>query len=83
MAEGMTADQAIEGAYIRGKRNQQSFRAAARAYTLEEVRAIISLTARTEVELRSTRSDLHDLILSLYLYHVVVRGWLPRTRARL
>ena len=72
--EGLGVDGAIERAAIRGKRNQQSFKAAHRSYTLEEVRSIIALTADCDASLRSFRSELQGLLLTLYLYGVVVRG---------
>jgi DNA polymerase-3 subunit delta len=81
MEEGMGFDAAVERASIRGKRNQQSFRAAHKSYTLEEVRAVIGLTAEYDSALRSLRSDLQGFLLSLYLYYVVVRGGRPRDRA--
>jgi DNA polymerase III subunit delta len=72
--EGVSVDAAIERANIRGKRNQQSFRTAHQSYTLEEVRAIIRLTADFDASLRSLRQEMQGLLLSLYLYQVVVRG---------
>jgi DNA polymerase III subunit delta len=72
--EGLSVDAAIERANIRGKRNQQSFRTAHQSYALDEVRAIIRLTADCDASLRSLRQEMQGLLLSLYLYQVVVRG---------
>lgn len=74
MEEGMAFEAAVERANIRGKRNQQSFRSAAKSYSLEDVRAVLALTADCHSALRSFRADLQGLLLSQYLYYVVVRG---------
>lgn len=74
IADGESFEAAVQRASIRGKRNQQSFRAADKSYRLEEVRAIITATADCDASLRGGRSDLQGLLLSLYLYRVIVRG---------
>ena len=72
--EGLGLEAAFTRAGIYGKRNQQSFKAAHRCYSLEEVRSIIALTVDTDRELRSYRSELQGQLLRLYLYRVTVRG---------
>jgi DNA polymerase-3 subunit delta len=81
MEEGMGFEAAVERANVRGKRNQQSFRSAAKSYSLEDVRAVIALTADYHAALRSFRSDLQGLLLSQYLYYVAVRGGRAPSRA--
>jgi DNA polymerase III subunit delta len=79
--EGLSFEAAVERAGIRGKRNQQSFRSALKSYSLEEVRAVIALTADYHASLRSYRSELQGLLLSQYLYYVAVRGGRAPARA--
>ncbi len=57
---------------IRGKKNLHTYRQAAKLFKTREVERIVALAATIDELLRSTRTELHQRILELCLYDMVV-----------
>ncbi len=74
VADRRSVPEAFSELNIRGKRIQRTYGAAMQSFTTDDVRDVISLIAEYDGMLRSHRTDLHDLLLSLFLYHGVARG---------
>ncbi len=72
-----TAEEAAGRLEIRGKRAQQTYAAACRRYSPEELARILRLTALFDQRARSLKASLHPALLQLYLYYAVVRGGIP------
>jgi DNA polymerase-3 subunit delta len=71
-------EEACSRAGIRGKRNQGNFIEANRNFTTEELKRIIVLIARFDALVRETRTDMHALLMELFLYYVIMKkGQMP------
>ncbi len=63
---------------IRGKRNQGNFIEANRNFTTAELKRIVVLIARFDALVRETRTDMHGLLMELFLYYVIIKkGEMP------
>jgi len=63
---------------IRSKKNQKIYTAAGNNYSLDDLKRIVLLTADFDTALRTVKTDIHGLLLSLFLYYCIrKKGVLP------
>lgn len=72
--EHYNPEEAFAALKIRGKRNQGTVLAAAKAYRADEVDAIVALLAETDARFRMGRADLHPLVLQMAVHYIVTNG---------
>lgn len=58
---------------LRWKKSQKIYELASRNYTARETKRIIILLTSFDTSIRSNRADIHPLLLSLFLYHCIVK----------
>jgi DNA polymerase-3 subunit delta len=59
---------------IISKKNQKMYLDAHKNYSLEEVKSTIILFTEFDIRLRSHKSDLHLILIQLFLYYVIIEG---------
>jgi DNA polymerase-3 subunit delta len=74
MEENYSSEEAFSRINIKGKRRRAIYLAAHEAYSLIESQALISLVAEFDVRLRSFKTELHTVLMQLFLYYAIVRG---------
>ncbi len=72
----------IEELYMKlgiiSKKNQRMYLDAHKNYSLDEVKSMIVLFSEFDVRLRTHKSDLHVILLQLFLYYIIIKGgYLP------
>jgi DNA polymerase-3 subunit delta len=72
--EHYNPDEALETLKIRGRRNQATVVAAAKAYSAAELDAIVALIAELDARLRMGKADLHPLMLQMAVYYITRNG---------
>jgi DNA polymerase III subunit delta len=58
---------------IISKKNQKMYLDAHKNYPMDEVKSMIVLFTDFDIRLRSYRSDLHELLLQMFLYYVIAK----------
>ena len=74
LEENYSQDDAFGKINIRNKRSRKIYIEAGKNYSLGEIRALIVLINEFDERLRSVKSDLHNILLQLFIYNTVVRG---------
>lgn len=59
---------------IMSKKSQRIYSLAGRNYSKKELKAILVLMGEYNVKFRSFRQDMHNLLLQLFLYQIIVKG---------
>jgi hypothetical protein len=59
---------------ITSKKNQKTYQDGSRNYSADDLTAVILCLAAFEERLRSTKADLHPLLLRLAIYYIVQRA---------
>jgi len=72
--EHYNPEEALETLKIRGRRNQATVAAAAKAYAAAELDAIVELLAELDARFRSGRADVHPLMLQMAVYYITRGG---------
>jgi DNA polymerase-3 subunit delta len=67
-------EEALGTLKIRGKRNQATVLAAAKAYPAGELDAIVALLAETDARFRMGKADLHPLMLQMAVHYITRNG---------
>jgi len=73
LEERYALQDAFQRANIRGKRTQKDYEAADRNYSRDSLERILVLASRYDAQFRRTGSNLHPLLMQLFLYSVIVR----------
>jgi DNA polymerase-3 subunit delta len=72
--EHYNPEEAFGALKIRGKRNQATVQAAAKAYSPGELDAIVALLAETDARFRMGKADLHPLMLQMAVHYITRNG---------
>jgi hypothetical protein len=72
--EHYNPEEALEALKIRGRRNQATVTAAAKAFDAAELDAIVALLAETDARFRMGKADLHPLMLQLAVCYIALNG---------
>jgi DNA polymerase-3 subunit delta len=72
--EGYRVDEVFSKLKVKSKRRQKVLLEAKENYEVKELELIIILTAQFEVLLKSMKTELHSLLLELYIYSIIVTG---------
>jgi DNA polymerase-3 subunit delta len=67
-------EEAFSHERMSSKRMQRIYAEGCRQYSIDELQAIVLLTARFDYRLRCLKSNVHATLLQLFLYYLVVRG---------
>ena len=63
---------------VPSKKSQRIYKDAHKNYSRAEISAIIVLVNEYDVKFRSFKQDMHDLLLQMLLYHIVINGGITR-----
>jgi DNA polymerase-3 subunit delta len=72
--EHYNPEEALGALKIRGKRNQATVQAAAKAYSVRELDTIVALLAETDARFRMGKADLHPLLLQMAVHYITRNG---------
>ncbi len=72
--EHYNPDEALETLKIRGRRNQATVLAAAKAYRAAELDAVVEMLAELDARLRMGKADVHPLMLQMAVYYITQNG---------
>jgi DNA polymerase-3 subunit delta len=72
--EHYNPEEAFAALKIRGRRNQATVTAAAKAYDAAELDATVALLAELDTRFRECRADLHPLMLQMAIYYITHGG---------
>ncbi|MBN1797021.1 MAG: DNA polymerase III subunit delta [Spirochaetales bacterium] len=75
--EGYRVDEIFMKLKVKSKRRQKALLEAKDKYTIHELELIIMLSAQFEVLLKSMKTELHNLLLELFIYLMIVKGGTP------
>ncbi len=75
--EGYRVDEVFTKLKVKSKRRQKVLLEGKDNYSIKELELIIMLTAQFEVLLKSMKAELHNLLLELFIYLIIVKGGKP------
>lgn len=74
VSENYSADDAFAKINIRNKRSRKIYTQADKNYSLSEIRSLIILINEYDERIRSVKTDMHNILLQLFIYCMVARG---------
>jgi DNA polymerase-3 subunit delta len=74
MEKNYSQEEAFGKINIRNKRSRKIYAEATKNYSLIEIRYLIILIEEFDERIRSVKADLHNILLQLFIFNIVVRG---------
>jgi len=74
MEKNYSQEDAFGKIKIRNKRSRKIYAEATKNYSLSEIRYLIILIEEFDERIRSVKTDLHNILLQLFIFNIVVRG---------
>jgi DNA polymerase III subunit delta len=74
VAENFEPSEAFTRLRIMSKRNQRTYQEGSKRFTAGELESVVLLLAAFDERFRTTKADLHTLLLNLLVYYIVMRA---------